>query len=162
MEKEKKTFSSSRSEDFIQQEMLQLKRVTKVTKGGRRFHFSVLMLVKDDKKKAIGFALGKGNEVSTAIRKAVKKARKNLVSFFPVETRTVPFDIFFKFKATKIMIKPAPLGNGIKAGNSLNIIFKFLEIKDVSAKIIGSNNKLNVVRGAFMALDKLSGKNNNW
>jgi len=162
MKKEKKTFlDNNKSEDFIQQEMLQLKRVTKVTKGGRRFHFSVLMLVKDDKKKAIGFACAKGNEVSSAIKKAVRKAKKNLVSYFPNETRTVPHDIFFKFKATKIMIKPAPLGNGIKAGSSLNTIFKFLEIKDVSAKIIGSNNKLNVVRASFLALDKLTGKRNN-
>jgi small subunit ribosomal protein S5 len=161
MKKDRKVFLDNKNEDFIQQEMLQLKRVTKVTKGGRRFHFSVLMLVKDDKKKAIGFAVAKGNEVSTAIKKAVRKAKKNLVTFFPAETRTVPYDILYKFKATKIMIKPAPLGNGIKAGSSLNTIFKFLEIKDVSAKIIGSNNKLNVVRGAFLALDKLTGKRNN-
>lgn len=161
MKKDKKVFFENKSEDFVQQEMLQLKRVTKVTKGGRRFHFSVLMLVKDDKKKAIGFASAKGNEVSSAIKKAVRKAKKKLVNYFPVNTRTIPHDIFLKFKSTKIMIKPAPLGNGIKAGSSLNIIFKFLEIKDVSAKIIGSNNRLNVVRGAFLALDKLTGKKNN-
>ena len=76
MKKDKKVFFDNKSEDFFQQDMLQLKRVTKVTKGGRRFHFSVLMLVKDDKKKSIGFACAKGNEVSSAIKKAVRKAKK--------------------------------------------------------------------------------------
>ena len=160
MKKEKKAFLDHKSEDYIQQEMLELKRVTKVTKGGRRFSFSALMLVRDNRENSIGFAFAKGNEVSSAIRKAVQKARKNLINYFPEGTRTIPHDILFKFKATKIMIKPTPLGNGIKAGSSLNTIFKFLGIKDVSAKIIGSNNKLNVVRSTFLALDKLTGKKN--
>ncbi len=162
MKKEKRAISESRSEDFIQQEMLQLKRVTKVTKGGRRFHFSALMLVKDEKRKAVGFACAKGNEVSSAMKKAVRRAKRKMVSYFPEGTRTIPHDIFLKFKSTRIMMKPAPLGNGIKVGSSLNAIFKFLEIKDVSAKIIGSNNRLNVVRGTFLALDNLTGKKNNW
>lgn len=159
MKRERKSNSLERKEDSIQQEMLQLKRVTKVTKGGRRFHFTSLMLVKDITNGMIGFSVASGNEVSTAIKKAVKKAKKNLVSFFPSTVRTVPHDVFLKFKSTRIMIKPAPAGNGIKAGGSLATIFRFLEIKDVTAKIIGSNNRLNVTTAGFLALSKMkSGK----
>lgn len=158
MKKERRNSSLEKKEDFVQQEMLQLKRVTKVTKGGRRFHFTSLMLVKDNTNGMVGFSLASGNEVSTAIKKAVKKARKNLVSFSPIVARTVPHDIFFKFKSTRIMIKPAPVGNGIKAGSSLASIFKFIGIKDVTAKVIGSNNRLNVTTAGFLALKKMNWK----
>ena|ERR1700735_2407442 len=153
MKNEDKKSSNFENKDIT---LLQLKRVTNVTKGGRRFHFTCLMLVKDSINDTIGFSLASGNEVSTAIKKAVKKAKKNMVKYFSSPVRTVPHDIFVKFKSTKIMIKPAPAGNGIKAGASLGKIFKYLGIKDVTAKIIGSNNKLNVTKAGFLALSKLS------
>ena len=76
--------------------------------------------------------------------------------------RTIPHDICINYKATTIFFKPTPPGHGIRAGGILNKLFKYLEIKDVSAKIIGSRNKLNVIRAAFLALDKLTGKKYNY
>ena len=147
------------SRSHLQIETLETKRVVKVTKGGRRFSFTSLVLVKDENKKAVAFAHAGGKEVIIAIRKASREAQKKLTTYFSSPPRSIPRDILVSYKATKIFLKPAPPGSGIKAGGVLNKLFKFLEIKDVSSKIIGSRqNKLNVIRAAFMALDKLTGK----
>lgn len=133
--------------------------MVKVTKGGRRFSFTNLVLVKDEEKKAVAFAHEGGKEVMTAFRKSLQKAQKKLITYFPTPTRTIPRDIIVKYKATKLFLKPTPPGSGIKASKDLSRLFKFLEIKDVSVKIIGSRrNKLNVIHAAFLALDKLTGK----
>jgi small subunit ribosomal protein S5 len=138
---------------------LEINRVVKVTKGGRRFSFTSLILIKDEDKKSVAFAYAGGKEVLTAIRKASKEAQKKLICYFPEKRRTIPKSITVKYKATKIFLKPSPEGNGVKAGGILNKLFKFLEIENISAKIIGSRrNKLNIMRAAFIALDKLTGK----
>ncbi|CAG8658636.1 5312_t:CDS:2, partial [Ambispora gerdemannii] len=143
----------------LQSETLETKRVVKVTKGGRRFSFTVLTLVKDENKKAVAFAHTGGKEMIIALRKSSRQAQKKLITYFSVPPRTISRDIMVNYKATKIFLKPAAPGSGIKAGGVLNKLFKYLEIKDVSAKIIGSrSNKLNVIRAAFLALDKLTGK----
>jgi small subunit ribosomal protein S5 len=94
----------------------------------------------------------------SSFRKTAREGQKKLISYWPHPPRTIPHDIWVSYKATKIFLKPTPPGSGIKAGSLLNQLFKYLEIKDVSAKIIGSRNKLNVIRAAFLALDKLTGK----
>lgn len=144
----------------LKSETLDNKRVVKVTKGGRRFSFTNLVLIKDEEKNAVAFAyVGGKKEVMFAFRASLQKAQKKLITYFPTPTRTIPRDIVVKYKATKLFLKPAPPGSGIKASAVLGRLFKFLEIKDVSAKIIGSRrNKLNVIRAAFLALDKLTGK----
>ncbi|MDR1670485.1 MAG: hypothetical protein LBR43_02030 [Spiroplasmataceae bacterium] len=143
----------------IKSEILTNKRVVKVTKGGRRFSFTSLVLVKDEEKNAVAFAHSGGKEVMTAFRKSLRKAQKKAIAYFPANTRTIPRDVTVKYKATKIFLKPTPPGSGIKASETLSKLFKYLGIKDVSAKIIGSRrNKLNVVRAAFLALDQLTGK----
>lgn len=134
------------------------KRVVKATKGGRRFSFTSLVLIKDEEKKSIAYACEGGKETMTALQKSFRKAQKKLVDYFATRPHTIPRDIVVKYNATKLILKPAPLGSGIKAGEILSKIFKYLEIKDVSAKIIGSRNKLNVVRAAFLALDQLTKK----
>jgi len=139
-------------------EVLETTRPVKVTKGGRRFSFTSLVLIKDKEKKAVAYARGKGKETMVALQKACRKAQKKLISYFPNPPRTIPYQILVKDGATKIFLKPAPPGSGIKAGGVLSKLFKYLEIKDVSAKIIGSRNKMNVIRVAFLALDKLTGK----
>ncbi|CAJ0914563.1 1298_t:CDS:10 [Entrophospora sp. SA101] len=151
-DKEKRSFSRYR----FQKETLQTKRVVKVTKGGRRFSFTSLVLIKDEEKKGVAFARAGGKEVISALQKATRKAEKKLLNYFPTPSRTIPCDILVSYKATKLFLKPAPPGNGIKAGGILSKLFKYLEIKDVSIKIIGSRNKLNVIRAAFLALDKLT------
>ena len=120
-----------------------------------------MVLVKDEEKKAIAFAYSSGKEAMIAFRKSIRKAQKNLITYFPFPPRTISQDVTVSYKATKVFLKPAPPGSGIKAGSVLNKLFKFLEIKDISAKIIGSRrNKLNVMRAALMALDKLTVRKN--
>lgn len=152
----KKDFSSPR----IHSENLEIKRVVKATKGGRRFSFTSLILAKDETKKSVAFAYTGGKEVILAIRKASRKAQKNLVSYFNPPPRTIHRDVEINYKGITLKLFPAPSGTGVKAGGTLSKLFKFLEIKDISAKIIASHharkNKPNVVRAAFLALDKLS------
>ncbi|MEG7978615.1 MAG: hypothetical protein NY202_01510 [Mollicutes bacterium UO1] len=143
----------------IKSETLATKRVVKVTKGGRRFSFTSLVLIKDEEKNAVAFAHSGGKEVIVAFRKSFHKGQKKLINYFPSPVRTIPQDIVVSYKATKLFLKPTPPGSGIKASGALSILFKYLGIKDMSAKIIGSRrNKLNVIRAAFLALDKLTGK----
>jgi len=137
---------------------LETKRPVTVTKGGRRFSFTSLVLVKDEEKRAVAFARASGKEPISAFRKSVQKAQKKLVVYFPEPIQTIPYQVLVKDGATKVFLKPAPPGNGIRAGGILSKLFKYLEIKDISAKIIGSRNKMNVIRVAFMCLDKLTGK----
>ena len=133
--------------------------MVKVTKGGRRFSFTCLVLIKDEEKNAVAFAHAGGKEVVVAFRKALRQGQRKLITYFPTPVRTIPRDIIIKYKATKLFLKPTPPGSGIKASGALSRLFKFLEIKDISAKIIGSRrNKLNVIHAAFLALDKLTGK----
>lgn len=143
----------------LEREILKIKPVTKVTKGGRQRRFVALVLVrkenKEENKKSIGFGYGQGRDVATAIKKAARKASENSVTYFSETPRTIPRDLEHSFKATEIRFFPAPAGSGIIAGGVVNSIFKYLGIQDVSAKIIGSRNKLNVVRCVFQALDKI-------
>jgi small subunit ribosomal protein S5 len=142
-------------------ERLDTKRVSAGSKGGRRFSFTslVLILMEEGENHGIAFANAGGKESIVSFRKAIRKAQKKLINYFPDSPRTIPHDILVKYKATKIFLKPASPGSGIKAGGVLNKLFKFLKIKDISAKIIGSRrSKLNVIRAAFLALDKLTGK----
>lgn len=142
----------------LKSEVLETKRVVKVTKGGRRFSFTSLSLLKDESQKKIAFSYQGGKEMISSFRKAAREGEKKLIGYWPNPPRTIPHDICVKYKATKVFLKPAAPGSGIKAGGVLNKLFKYLEIKDVSAKIIGSRNKLNVIRAGFLALDKLTGK----
>jgi len=137
----------------LQKSVLEIKRVSRTTKKKREFSFGALTLVKDETKRAVNFAYAKGQEASGAIRKSSKKAAKKLTTYFVDPPRTISRDIMVKYKSTKILLKPAPAGTGISAGSVLGKLFKFLGIKDVSAKIIGSRNKLNVIKGAFKILE---------
>jgi small subunit ribosomal protein S5 len=118
----------------IKSEILTNKRVVKVTKGGRIFSFTSLVLVKDEEKNAVGFAHSGGKEVVTAFRKSLHKAQKKAINYFYTNTRTIPRDVIVKYKATKLFLKPTPPGSGFKASEVLSKLFKHLGIKDVSAK----------------------------
>lgn len=135
--------------------------MVKVTKGGRRFSFSGLILAKNPEKKSIAFAFVKSKEMSSILRKALFRVRKKMINYFPnsvSESNVIPAQILVKYKSTRIFIKPTPQGSGIKAGGVLNVFFKYLGIENVSSKIIGSRNRLNVIKAAFLALEKLTGK----
>lgn len=141
----------------ITREVIQIKRTTKVTKGGRQFHFAALVLVKEEKGVGFGY-VGGAIDVATAINGATDRAQKNLVTYFSEVPRTIPHDLEHSFEATTIKLYPAPVGSGIIAGGPVSSIFKYLGIQDVSAKIIGSTTPLNVVYCTFQALEKINWK----
>lgn len=138
------------AEEF-EQKIVNLARVTRVMAGGKRMKFRACMVI-GDKKGRVGMGLAKGADVSQAIQKAVTKAKKNLINV-PIVRTTVPHQIFVKRGAARIMIKPAREGVGIKAGGVLRIVLELAGIKDVTAKIMGTNNQVNNVQAAIKALN---------
>jgi len=139
-------------EELIEK-IIQIKRVTKVTKGGKRLRFSALVVVGDGKGK-VGFALGKAPEVPDAIRKGLEKAKKNMIDV-PVTNGTIPHTIMAKFGATKILLKPAKSGTGVIAGGTVRAIMEAAGITDIVTKCIGSSNPHNLVKATFKALSEL-------
>lgn len=128
-------------------------RVTKVVKGGRRFRFNALVVV-GNKNGLVGFGLGKAKEVPDAIKKAVDDAFKNVVEV-RVKGTTIAHDIEYKYNASKILLKPASEGTGVIAGGSARPVIELAGIKDILTKSLGSNNPYNVVRATFEALAKI-------
>ena len=139
-------------EEFIEK-IIQISRVTKVTKGGKRLRFSALVIVGDGKGR-VGYGLGKAPEVPDAIRKGIEKAKKNMISV-PVVRGTIPHTIMTKFGATKILLKPAKSGTGVIAGGTVRAIMDAAGITDIVTKCIGSSNPHNLVKATFRALSEL-------
>lgn len=130
-------------------------RVTKVVKGGRRFRFTALVIV-GNRKGLVGVGYGKAKEVPDAIRKVVDDAFKNIVE---VKTKgsTIAHDVEVKYNASRILLKPASEGTGVIAGGSTRPIVELAGIKDILTKSLGSNNSANVVRATIKALTMLKG-----
>lgn len=144
-------------EDSFEHKILRLSKVNTAATYGRRFSFTVLIMVRDSKSGSVGIAYHKGRDVPSTIKGALAKAKERSVVFFE-EIETIPFDVFSKFNATKILLKPIRSGLGVRAGGVLNPIIKSLGIKNVSAKIFGSRNKLNVIHCFLKSLNVLTGK----
>ncbi|MDP2923925.1 MAG: 30S ribosomal protein S5 [Candidatus Omnitrophota bacterium] len=141
---------------FIEK-VLSINRVTKVTKGGKNMGFSALVVVGDGES-IVGHALGKANEVSEAIKKGIKKAKKSLVVVNKKET-TIPHQVYGKFGAVEILLKPAAKGTGVIACSSIRAICECVGIKDILTKILKkSTNPINVVKATFEALGNLKKK----
>ena len=130
-------------------------RVTKVVKGGRRFRFTALIVV-GNRNGLVGFGFGKSKEVPDAIKKAVDDAFKNIIEV-KRKGSTIPHDIEVKFNASKILLKPASEGTGVIAGGSTRPVIELAGIKDTLTKSLGSNNSANVVRATIKALSMLKG-----
>ena len=128
-------------------------RVTKVVKGGRRFRFNALVVV-GNKNGLVGFGLGKAKEVPDAIKKAIDDAFKNIIQV-NVKGTTIAHDIEHKYNASKILLKPASEGTGVIAGGSARPVIELAGIKDILTKSLGSNNPYNVVRATIDALAKI-------
>lgn len=134
--------------------VLNVRRVAKVIKGGRRFAFSALVVV-GDKKGRIGVALGKSREVASAISKALKRAKKNMMSV-PLYKTTIPYTVTGRHGSSTVLMRSASKGTGIIAGGAVRAILENLGVHDVLAKSFGSSNPQNIVKATFNALQKLT------
>ncbi len=128
-------------------------RVTKVVKGGRRFRFNALVVV-GNHNGLVGFGLGKAKEVPDAVKKAIDDAFKNIVKV-NIKGTTIAHDIEHKYNASRILLKPASEGTGVIAGGSARPVIELAGIKDILTKSLGSNNPYNVVRATIDALAKI-------
>jgi len=137
----------------FEEKVIEIKRVSKKTKGGNKIGFTALVIVGDRKGK-IGVGLGKASDVTNAIQKAISVAKKKLV-YVKTDEETVAHEIKEKFGSAEILIKPASAGTGIVAGGSVRQVFEVAGIHNVSAKILGSNNKTSNVKCVINALSKL-------
>jgi len=137
----------------LEERVVQINRVSKVVKGGRRFSFSTVVVVGDGKGH-VGVGMGKAAEVPEAIRKGTEAAKKNIIRI-PLVNTTIPHEVMTKFAATKVMIRPAAPGTGVIAGRGVRPVVEAAGIKDLLSKVYGSNNPVNVVKAAFQALSEL-------
>ena len=135
--------------------MVDIGRVTKVVKGGRRFRFTALVVV-GNRNGQVGFGFGKAKEVPDAMRKAVDDAFKNIIEV-KRKGSTIPHDVEVKFNASRVLLRPASEGTGVIAGGSARPILELAGIKDILTKSLGSNNSANVVRATLKALSMLKG-----
>ncbi len=142
----------ARAKEF-EERVYHIKRVSKKTTGGNAIGFTALAIVGDRKGK-VGAALGKSKDVSSAIQKALTKAKENVVEI-NLKGNTIPYEVSNKYAAAKVLLKPAPEGTGIIAGGPIRAVLDLTGVKDVSAKMLGSNNKLANVRCTIEALCKL-------
>lgn len=139
-------------EDF-EEVIVNIGRVTKVVKGGRRFRFSALVVV-GDRKGNVGYGIGKAKEIPDAVRKAVDDAFKNMVSV-NLKGSTIAHDVQAKFNSSIILLKPASEGTGVIAGGATRPVLELVGIKDILTKSLRSNNPANVVRATTKALGML-------
>ena len=136
------------------QKVLDIARVTRVTKGGKRFTFRAAIII-GDKHGKVGFGIGKGLDVARSVEKAFRQAKKNLISVV-LKEETIPHRVEAKIGSAVVLLKPAPKGSGVRAGGPMRVIAKLAGIEDISGKIISrSNNKINIAKATIEALKKL-------
>lgn len=137
----------------LKDRLVAINRVTKVTKGGRAFSFAAIVVVGNEDG-VIGWGLGKANEVTAAIAKGVESAKKNLIRV-PVHKGTIPHEQAAKFGGSRIFLKPASEGTGVKAGGAMRAVLESAGIRDVLAKSKGSSNPHNLVKATIAALGEM-------
>ena len=137
----------------LKDRLVAINRVTKVTKGGRTFSFSAIVVVGNEDG-IVGWGLGKASEVTTAIAKGVEAAKKNLIKV-PVLKGTSPHEQFSKFGGAEVFLKPASQGTGVKAGGAMRAVLESVGITDVLAKSKGSSNPHNLVKATLKALSEM-------
>lgn len=151
-DKAKRTDRKAKS-DFIEN-VVEVKSVVKVTKGGRQRRFQAVVVV-GNKKGLVGLGIGKAAEVPEAVSKALNKANKNLIRVPIVEDRTIPHEIIGIKGATRVVLKPASRGTGIIAGGAVRAVLELAGVKDIVSKSLGSRTKINMVNATMNGLKNL-------
>ncbi len=153
--KGKEQFKKEKPE--FDQQIIDLARVTRVTKGGKQLSFRATVLI-GDRRGRVGYGVDKGKDVQLAVEKAVNQAKKNLINI-PFRFETIPHQTIAKYKAAKVLLKPAPRGSGIIAGGSIRAVLEMAGVPNASAKMLGkSGNKMNNIKATFSALQSFKVK----
>jgi small subunit ribosomal protein S5 len=166
-EQEKEVLSSRNMKNFnrsqsnydqtpkeFEENVVQINRISKKTKGGNQVRFSALVVV-GDKKGRVGVGMAKATDVRNAIRKSIDAAKRKLI-LVPLSGTTVPYSVHEKFSAAEILLKPAPPGSGIIAGGPMRVVLEAAGIRDAVGKILGTKNKVSNVYATLKALDQIS------
>lgn len=143
---------NSRDQEYMEK-LIQLNRVAKVVKGGRRFSFSALVVV-GDKNGRVGYGFGKANDVTEAIRKSVERAKKNMI-VVPLKRTSIPHEITGEYKSARVLLRPAAPGTGVIAGGPVRAVMDACGVHDILAKSLGSKNTINIVKAVFNGLENI-------
>ena len=141
----------SKPKSDLEDKVIEIRRVTKVVKGGRQFRFAATVVV-GNRKGLVGLGTGKAHEMPDAVKKATQAASKNLIKVDLVDNRTISHDIIVKEGACKVMLKPAKEGTGVKAGGPVRAVLELAGVKDILSKSLGSNTKINMAYATLEAL----------
>lgn len=143
-----------KKEEEFEQRIIDLARVTRVTSGGKRMRFRATLAI-GDKKGRVGMGVAKGADVTIAVNKAFNQAKKKVIRISLIN-ETIPHQVQIKYKAAKILLKPAPKGTGIKVGGAVRIACELAGVTNIRGKILGSNNKISNLRAALIAFNSFN------
>ena len=150
MQRERKEKNVKTLEELV----IEVKSVVKVTAGGRQRRFSACVVV-GDRKGMVGIGIGKASEVPDAVKKAIQAANKNLIKVNLIDNRTIAHEVTGKSGAAKVLIKPAPAGSGLISGGAVRAVLELAGVKDISSKSLGARTKLNMATATINALKSL-------